>query len=159
MTVLQLDQPRQLRLVSSSGRPRIRRSRYRDTANLGLESRRLLNELLRARLATGQPVDADAARVVLAARQNHHVGPAHRFTAELIWQLVFVDILSWCRTRRLNVPDGIAAALAAIVTHLHTTGQLHPSSDSIGELLTAIDECTGSDHNTTDHRTTDHRHH
>lgn len=173
MTVLHLDQPRQLRLVTSSDQPRgdmqrgdlqhggsqhgssqerrgsrrqrTSQSRYRRAAQLNNESRRLLHDVLCARLAAGKPINADAVRVILAARQTHHVGSVSRITSELLWQLVFVDILAWCRNRRLEVPDHIPAALTAIVMQLHTTGQLDSSSDPIGELLHAIDECVGTD--------------
>lgn len=163
MTVLHLDQPRQLRLVRSSSsapnsaetrrssqqvfpnRGRARGSRYRQQAQLSSESRRLLHDVLCGRLAAGQPINADAVRVILAARQTNHSRSAHWFTSELIWQLVFVDIVAWCRTRRLAVPEQIPAALAAIVLQLHVSEQLDAASDPIGELLNAIDECTGID--------------
>lgn len=147
-----LSDPPQLRLVSSavepsraSGSATARRRQTRPSrATLAGPARRLHCRALTASLAAGAPVDREALRVVLVVRQGLY-RPEHAtlFTANNIWQLLFVEVVGWCRNRRQPVPAGIPSALRWLVTHLDSSGDLHEQSDPLEELLIAIDECTG----------------
>lgn len=94
-------------------------------------------------LELGTPVDADALRVVLAAKQANHPGPIRRFTGTSIWQLMFVDVIVWCHGRQLDVPPGATDALRALIDYLAVTDSFAPGSDRLSSLYLAIDECTG----------------
>lgn len=146
MEQLVLDPPAPaLRLVVSRELPG-RDQRYRQSTELGAEARRVHRRVLEWAMAQaiGQVrLDPDALRVVLAVRQSRHVGPATRFTTSDVWQLMMVDIVAWCRSRRLEVPQGCAAAILLTMQALHDLGELHPDSDDITELELALDECTG----------------
>ena len=144
MTVLfDLDPPhRPLRLVSSTGQP-TRDHRYRSGATLGGDARVLYREVLQASLEHGVSLNADALRVILATKQGTQPTSARTFTAAGIWQLMFVDVVTWCRNRQLEVPPGCAAALCAVLQHLDETDTLDPASDFVHDLYDAVDECTG----------------
>lgn len=141
MSILDLDPPR-LRLVSSSGSP-ARQRRYRDQANLGPQAAALYRQVLSASLASGEPVDPDGLRVVLAVHQTHSGGRLFRLTAQTIWRLLFVDVVTWAKAHHLPVPPETTLALVALVEHLVESGRLDPDSDPPHELYDAIDECTG----------------
>jgi len=128
-------------------------SRYRASAELGAEARSLYRLVAADALAHGDPLDRTALRVVLAVRQSRCVGPLTRFRSTDVWQLLFVDILSWCRARHLDVPSGCGAAVEYLIETLYDLDQLHPESDDLHELHRAIDECTGGwDRTTTNHK-------
>lgn len=144
MTVIDLDPPQPpLRLVSSTGASFVRDHRYRAGAQLGRDARELFREVLQDALEFGSPIDPDALRVVLAAKQANHPGPIRHFTGTAIWQLMFVDVIGWCRTRQLTVPTDAADALRAIVEYLSQAEAFAPGSDLPNSLYHAIDECTG----------------
>jgi len=144
MSTLEIDPPPQaLRLVSSHGARSQRDHRYRQAANLGLAGRELHRELLQHALRSGRAIDTDALRVVLAAKQANDPGAIRRFTAAGIWQLLFVDVVSWCRNRRLPTPSGVTPAVSLLVDYLESTATLAAGSDSPNALRAAIDECTG----------------
>lgn len=147
MTVLDLTPPQpQLRLVSNNDVPNAnqRDHRYRTAATLRGDARVLYQEVLQFALQQGISIDADALRVVLATKQATSALPARAFSAPAIWQLMFVDVLTWCRNRQLDVPSGCAAALNAVLFVLHTTERLDVDrSDSYEMLCDALDECTG----------------
>lgn len=144
MTVLHFDPPpRALRLVDTTGESSERDPRYRDGARLFGEARSLYREVLRTSLSAGQAIDPDALRVVLAALRASHAGPIRRFTGSLIWQLLFIDVITWCRNRHLDPPQGCVEALAATIRHLELSGTLDVSSEHIDDLYDAIDDCTG----------------
>lgn len=144
MTVLNLNPPHTgLRLVATNGQSAVRASRLRTSTPLYGGARTLYQQVLQAALAEGETVDPDALRVVLAAKQATTASPMQAWTGSGIWQLMFVDIVSWCRNRRLDVPPTCARALAATITYLDQTNALHATSDDIHELFEAIDECTG----------------
>jgi len=142
MTVLHLDPP-PLKLVSSNGSTPERDHRYRSSTPLQGPARALYCEVLQAALAGGFVVDPDALRVVLATKQATSAAPIRAFTSAAVWQLMFVDVVAWCRNRKLDVPTSCASALVRIVEHLETTRSFHPDSDSVEDLYDAIDECTG----------------
>lgn len=158
MTVLDLDPPPSpLRLVSSNGPTTPRTTRHRSSSPLHGSARVLYCEILQAAIAARAAVDPDALRVVLATKQATTAAPIRAFTAEAIWQLMFVDVVAWCRNRRLDAPAGCAAALIRIVEHLESTDSFDVASDPVDELYDAIDECTGGwvdDHPSTAGRTT-----
>jgi len=144
MTVLNLNPPHTgLRLVATNGQSASRATRLRTSTPLYGDARALYQQVLQAALARGGTLDPDALRVVLAAKQATTATPMQAWTSSGIWQLMFVDIVSWCRNRRLDVPPTCARALAATVTYLDQSNTLHETSDDIHELLDAIDECTG----------------
>ena len=156
-----LDPPRHLQLVKTpavvssagasqrSGLPSAelshsnRRSRHRTAAELGGASRSLYRLVATTALASGARIDRTALRVILAVRQSRCAGPLNRFSSTDVWQLLFVDILSWCRSRHLDVPSGCSTALEYLLETLHEHGELHPDSDTLDDLLGAVDECTG----------------
>ena len=144
MSLLELDPPpRRLQLVSSSDGPSARDQRYRTSGQLAGPFRQLYRNVLQAAVRAGQPINADALRVVLVAKQSMHTTPATQFTTIDVWQLMFVDVMAWCRNRRLDVPIGCAAAITTTVRWLDESGELDPDSDPLADLLDAIDECTG----------------
>jgi hypothetical protein len=144
MTVLHFDPPpRALRLVATGANATERDRRYRNGARLFGDARALYGDVLRESLSSGQAIDPDALRVVLAALQTSHAGPIRRFTGSLIWQLLFVDVITWCRNRHLNPPEGCVEALAATIRYLELSGTLDPLGDHIDELYDALDDCTG----------------
>ena len=91
----------------------------------------------------GDAVDADSLRVVLATKQATTGAPARAFSAAGIWQLMFVDIVASCRTRKLDVPTGCASALLRTIEYLESSHSFHELSDPTDDLYDAIDECTG----------------
>jgi len=131
-----------LRLVSSSGNV-ARTDRYRSTAALSGDARRLYCNVLAHGLHTGIRLNPAALRVVLCVKQSRASGPLRRVTSHEVWQLLFVDVVAWCRARRLALPPGCPAALEAVIDYLADTDELHPASDPVRALLGAIDECTG----------------
>lgn len=134
--------PSGLRLVSSTGTVD-RTDRYRATAPLSGSARRLYCDVLAHSLHNGRRLDANALRVVISVKQSRIVGPVNRITTHDVWQLLFIDVVAWCRARRLALPHGCAVALEAIVEYLDHADDLDPASDPIHALLGAIDECTG----------------
>jgi len=104
------------------------------TASLSPSARRLRRSVLAAGLAKGIPVDATAVTVILAAKMSCHTVPAHLFTEDMVWQLVWIDVFTWCATRRIPVPEGLAEALWDILNHLESTNGFHSDSDAV-ELL------------------------
>jgi len=145
MTVLDLDPPPPaLRLVSTNGLQATRRDhRYRSNAQLHGQARELYGQVLQASLEWQQPICADSLRVVLAVKQATSAAPTRAFSATEIWQLMFVDIVAWCRNRQLDVPAGCTTALIRTIDYLDATDSFSPHSDTTAELLEAIDECTG----------------
>lgn len=144
MTVLDLDPPHSaLRLVSSTGHAQSRDLRYRTSTPLQGEARALYREVLQSALATQRSIDADALRVVLATKQATSGAPARAFSSTAIWQLMFVDVVAWCRNRKLDVPTRCATALIRIIEHLDMTNSFDDTSDSVEDLYEAIDDCTG----------------
>ena len=144
MTVLDFDPPQSgLRLVSSNGTVPARDPRYRTSTPLYGEARSLYRDVLQSALERQCPIDPDALRVVLATKQATSAAPARAFSAAGIWQLMFVDVVAWCRNRKLDLPTGCATALIRVIEHLDLTDSFHELSDSVDELYDAIDECTG----------------
>jgi len=144
MTVLDLDPPQHpLRLVSSNGPVPTRNSRYRKTTPLYGDARELYRQVLQFALEHQIPIDADALRVVLGTKQSLSAIPARAFSAAGIWQLMFVDVVASCRTRKLDVPAGCANALLHTIEYLEATRTFHELSDLTDDLYDAIDECTG----------------
>lgn len=144
MTVLDLDPPQPLlRLVSTNAQAATRDPRYRASASLRGDARALYREVLQAALEWGEPIEADALRVILAVRQSTSASPTRLVTSSAIWQLMFVDVVAWCRNRHLDVPDGCAQALGATIDYLNASDTFESGSDSAAELHEAIDECTG----------------
>lgn len=144
MTVLDLDPPQPtLRLVSSNGSAASRDARYRSTTPLYGDARELFQQVLQFALQHRITIDADALRVVLGTKQSLSAAPARAFSAAGIWQLMFVDIVASCRTRKLDVPSGCASALLHVIEYLEATASFHELSDPAHELYDAIDECTG----------------
>lgn len=144
MSTVEIDPPPQaLRLVSSQGERTTRDRRYRHAASLGFAGRQLHRDVLQFALSTGRTIDADALRVVLATKQTHDPGDARRVTAAGVWQLLFVDVVTWCRNRRLPTPDGVSAAVESLIDYLEATQTFAAGSDSPAALRGAFDECTG----------------
>ena len=146
MTQLVLDPPPPaLRLVASNPPPGADRpvTRYRREAILGAASRRLYRNTLAWSLQHGGQVSPDALRVVLAARQDRQAAPTCRFTTEDIWRLMMVDVVAWCRARRLDVPPGCAHALLLLIATIGDDDGFHPDSDELVDLEQAVNECTG----------------
>ncbi len=144
MTVLDLDPPHSaLRLVCSNGQPAARDQRYRTSTPLYGEARELYHQVLQGALAAQCSIDPDALRVVLATKQATSGTPIRAFSAASIWQLMFVDVVAWCRNRKLDVPERGATALLRVVEYLDTTNGFHETSDPADDLYDAIDECTG----------------
>lgn len=143
MANLVLDPPAPaLQLISCADAP-ARDHRYRDSAQLGVDARRVQRTTLEWSLRNGCDVDPDAVRVVLAARQSRQGGPMHRYTANDVWRLMMTDVLGWCRGRRLPVPDGCAHAILVITQALEYTDTGHEDSDPLDEIERALEECTG----------------
>jgi len=144
MTVLDFDPPPpNLRLVSTTGVVPARTTRLRTSATLYGAARDLYREVLEFSLTHQRRVDADALRVVLATKQATCASSARGFSSAGIWQLMFVDVVAWCRNRQLDVPSGCAHALTEIVAYLDVTESFDPLSDPADTLFEAIDECTG----------------
>ncbi len=143
MANLVLDPPSPaLQLISCTDAP-ARDHRYRNAAQLGAEARSIQRTALEWSLRHSCDVDPDAVRVVLAARQQRLGGPLRRFTADDVWRLMMTDIMSWCRARRLPVPDGCAHAVLIIARALAHSGAWHPASDALDDVEHALEECTG----------------
>ena len=144
MTVLDFDPPQPaLRLVCSNGSAATRDSRYRSTTPLYGDARELYQQVLQYSLGNQITIDPDSLRVVLGTKQAMSAAPARVFSAAGIWQLMFVDVVASCRTRKLDVPTGCANALIRTIDYLDASDSFHPTSDSLGDLYDAIDECTG----------------
>lgn len=143
MANLVLDPPSPVLQLISGGDAPARDHRYRDSAQLGSDARRVQRTTLEWSLRNGCDVDPDAVRVVLAARQNRVGGPMNRFTANDVWRLMMTDVMSWCRGRRLPVPDGCAHAILVITQALALTGEWHDDSDPLDDIERALEECTG----------------
>lgn len=144
MTVLDLDPPQpSLRLVSTDGRATTRRSRLRTSAILYGAARELYRNVLEFSLVNQRHVDPDALRVLLATKQATCATSARAFSATGIWQLMFVDVVAWCRNRQLDVPSGCAHALTEVIVYLDASASFDAPSDSPEALFEAIDECTG----------------
>ena len=144
MTVLDLDPPQPaLRLVSSNGPAPARDSRYRSTTPLYGDARELFQQVLQYALEHRVTIDPDSLRMVLGTKQAMTAVPARAFTAAGIWQLMFVDVVASCRTRKLDVPPGCASALIRTIEYLDSSNSFHKTSDSVGDLYDAVDECTG----------------
>jgi hypothetical protein len=144
MTVLDLDPPHPvLRLVSSNGSTAGRDPRYRATTPLYGDARELFGQVLQFALQHRVTIDADALRIVLGTKQSLSGAPAHAFSAEGIWQLMFVDVAASCRNRKLDVPTGCADALLLTIEYLEASQSFHELNDPIDDLYEAIDECTG----------------
>lgn len=131
-----------LRLVSSTGIVD-RTDRYRTSAPLLGDARRLYCDVLAHALSDARRLNPDALRVVLSVKQSRGHGALCLFTTHDVWRLLFVDVVAWCRGRRLRPPSGAAVALEAVIDYLASTGSFHPDSDPVQALLGAIDECTG----------------
>jgi len=144
MTVLDLDPPQpSLRLVSTNGSAQPRSNRLRASAPLYGAARDLYRQVLEAALASNRRVDPDALRVVLATKQGTTAADPRSFSATGIWQLMFVDVVAWCRNRQLDVPVGCSHALTEVIAYLDSIDALDASSDCAEVLFDAIDECTG----------------
>lgn len=144
MTATDLDPPPTLRLVASNDAAlSTHDSRYRHSSPLYGEARELYRQVLESALASGQLLDRDALRVVLATKQATTATPIRAFTASQIWQLMFVDVVTWCRNRKLEVPYRAAGALIQVIDHLDATGGFAAPSDPVPDLYDALDECTG----------------
>lgn len=144
MTVLDFDPPHaSLRLVSSNGSPTHRDHRYRTSTPLYGDARELYRDVLEFAFEHQIAIDPDALRVVLATKQATTAVPAHSFSTTGIWQLMFVDIVTWCSNRKLDVPVGCATALIRVVDYLQATDRFDERSDRADDLYDAIDECTG----------------
>lgn len=85
-------------------------------------------------MAAGEPLDPQAVDVVLSAKTVNHPGPIELFTEHMVWQLVWVDIFTWCSHRNVDVPISITDALWALLTYLESAGRLHCDSDPIDAL-------------------------
>ncbi|MFT4597315.1 MAG: hypothetical protein ACI9TF_001563 [Paracrocinitomix sp.] len=144
MTVLDLDPPQPaLHLVSSNGSTAARDPRYRSTTPLYGDARELFGQVLQFALQHRVMIDADALRMVLGTKQSLSGAPAHAFSAEGIWQLMFVDVVASCRNRKLDVPIGCADALLFTIEYLEASQSFHDLNDPVDDLYDAIDECTG----------------
>jgi hypothetical protein len=144
MTVLDFDPPQpSLRLVSSNGPAAHRNLRYRTSTPLYGEARELYRDVLEFAFEHQTTIDPDALRVVLATKQATTAAPGRAFSATGIWQLMFVDIVTWCTNRKLDVPLGCATALIRVVEYLEATSSFDELSDRVDDLYEAIDECTG----------------
>ena len=106
-------------------------------------ARALRRDVLTAGLARGVPVDGHAVTVILAAKLSCHVVPVHLFTEDMIWQLVWVDVFTWCATRRLPVPDRLAETLWDILNHLEEAGGFHEESDVVDLLRSPLMSSAG----------------
>lgn len=144
MTILDFDPPQPtLRLVSSNGSASARDVRYRDHTPLYGPARDLYRQVLQFALAHRVSIDPDALRVVLATKQATTAASARAFSTSAIWQLMFVDVVAWCRNRKLEVPRGCATALTRVVEYLEASATFDALSDPAADLYDAIDECTG----------------
>ncbi|MEM7093485.1 MAG: hypothetical protein AAF567_10825 [Actinomycetota bacterium] len=146
MAHLLLDPPApRLRLITGdlASQPSAREHRLRDAATLGAAARRCYRAVLAWALEQPRAVNPDAVRVLLAVRQTTQFGPINRFTVDDIWRLIMVDVVAWCRSRRLSVPEGCPAALLVILDALEDLGELHPQSDDLATLALALQECSG----------------
>lgn len=144
MTVLDFDPPHaSLRLVSSTGSAAHRDPRYRSNTPLYGDARALYRDVLEFAFEHQTTIDPDALRVALATKQATTAVSARAFSATGIWQLMFVDIVTWCSNRKLDVPVGCATALIRVLDYLEATSSFDDLSDRVDDLYEAIDECTG----------------
>ena len=56
---------------------------------------------------------------------------------------MMTDVMSWCRGRRLPVPDGCAHAILVITQALDDNEAAHDDSDELEDIERALEECTG----------------
>jgi len=67
------------------------------------------------------------------------------FTEDIVWQLLWVDVVSWCNGRNVPVPDQVAETLWFLVTHLDASDQLVPGSDPLAFLQSPLVAAGGLD--------------
>lgn len=117
--------------------------RARDQVQLSPSSRALRRAVQAWALANGTPVNVDALSMVLAAKVANHVVPVALFTEDMVWQLLWIDVFTWCANRNLDVPDDIAVTLWAVLSYLDEVDGFHADSDPVAELRSPLMSSAG----------------
>lgn len=115
----------------------------RHVAVLPPAARSLRRRVLAAGLASGCPVDANALSAILAAKVVNHPAPINQFTEDMVWQLVWIDVFSWCSIRGVVVSDVVSETLWTLINFLAEANELHPDSSPVADLLGPLQSCGG----------------
>ena len=119
-------------------------TRARDLTQFPPQARALRRAVLAAALEAGEPIDPDAISAILAAKLATGT-PMYWYSEELVWDLLWFDIGSWCGHRRLEVPRGVPRALWFLLHWLFETDRIDPASDSLDELTEPLLTAGGLD--------------
>lgn len=65
-------------------------------------------------------------------------------TDDVISDLLWIDILAWCRAHQVDTPTRVPATLHALVDFLAETERLAPSADHPSDLHATIDAVGGT---------------
>ncbi|MDH3708184.1 MAG: hypothetical protein OES57_19125 [Acidimicrobiia bacterium] len=110
---------------------------------LDRDHRRLRSSALEVALAHGARPSPDSVTVVLAARVWCDEFPPGLWTAEIVRQLLWLDIGTWCDEFDVDLPHDVPLAMWAVVTAAHAGGHLAPGSQDLAELLAPLVDSSG----------------
>lgn len=103
-------------------------------------ARRLHSRTIGFSLQRGDPVASDALRVLLATKEAISTRELGWFSGDLVWRLIWIEVLSWCDARQLEAPAGTCHALSTLIEHLIDSAELAEGSDDPNDLRRAVDE-------------------
>lgn len=101
-----------------------------------------LRMLAEAALASGQPIDLDAAALALDLLERHRSDGQYRLTRPDALDVFDIDARNWCSLERAALPDDWAQQVWRVIVHLAASEQLHPDSDPLDALLEPM-RCIG----------------
>lgn len=107
------------------------------------DERRLRAAALELALAHGAAPSPDSITVVLSARAWCDEFASGLWTTEVVRQLLWLDISSWCAAFDIEVPTDVPLALWAVVHALHARGELAPGSDDPAALVAPLVDSAG----------------
>jgi hypothetical protein len=108
-------------------------------------ARRVRVEVVRWALAHGRPLSADALTAVLAAKAARGSEPTARWQVESVRELVWSDVLHWCRQCGVAVPARLPETLWTLLDWLEATGGFAPGSDPLALLREPLCDSAGLD--------------
>jgi hypothetical protein len=108
------------------------------------ERRRVVRAVREWALALGRPVDALALGTLLVATGRGN-GDPERWTCAEVTQLIWLDVVEYCREQELPVPAHVPEAAWAYFGWLAATARLAPGSDRLGLLRAELEVCGGLD--------------
>ena len=102
-------------------------------------TRALRAEFLRWALVSGRSVDADAAAVATAVLDPMGREPVV-LTDDLLTEVVWIDAALWCDDHAVDLPAEFASTLHALIDFSAAALLVHPNSDTVDHLHSAIVE-------------------